>query len=171
MPTITYNGKDYPISGELPNVGSRAPDIMLVNTELQNVTLSQWSGKRKIMNIFVSVDTDVCATSVVKFSEMVEGHDEIAMLMISCDLPFAHRRFLDDRKIKHVTGLSALRHQGFGENYGVQITEGPLTGLFSRAVIVMDENNTIVHAERIQDIEKEPDYESAFSALGIAIEA
>ena len=170
MPTISYDGKSYPIAGELPNVGARAPDIMLVNTELQNVSLSQWSGKRKIMNIFVSVDTEVCATSVIKFSKMVEGHDDIAMLMISYDLPFTHRRFLDGEKIKNVTGLSAIRHQGFGENYGVLITAGPLTGMFSRAVIVMDENNTIVHAERIQDIETEPDYEAAFNALGIDVE-
>lgn len=171
MPSITYNGKSYPISGELPNVGSRAPDIMLVNSDLHNVTLSQWSGKRKIMNIFVSIDTDVCATSVVKFSKMADGHEDIAMLMISCDLPFAHRRFLDSQQIKNVEGLSAVRHQGFGENYGVEITNGPLAGLFSRAVIVMDENNTIVHAERIEDIDTEPDYEAAFNALGIEIEA
>lgn len=170
MPSISYEGKSYPIAGELPNVGSRAPDIMLVNTELQNVTLSQWSGKRKIMNIFVSVDTEVCAASVVKFSKLVEGHDDIVMLMISYDLPFAHRRFLDSEEIRNVTGLSAIRHQGFGENYGVLITEGPLTGMFSRAVVVMDENNTVVHAERMQDIETEPDYEAAFNALGIEVE-
>ena len=170
MSNITYNGKSYPIAGEPPNVGSRAPDIMLVDTELQNVSLSNWSGKRKIMNIFVSVDTAVCATSVIKFSTMVEGHDDIAMLMVSYDLPFAHSRFLDNNDIKNVSALSAIRHAGFGKNYGVLITEGPLTGMFSRAVVVMDENNTVVHAERIEDIETEPDYEAAFNALGIDIE-
>ncbi|MDJ0917069.1 MAG: thiol peroxidase [Woeseiaceae bacterium] len=170
MASISYNGKTYPVTGDLPNVGSRAPDIMLVNTELQNVSLSNWSGKRKIMNIFVSVDTEVCATSVVKFSVMAEGRDDIAMLMVSCDLPFAHSRFLNDKGIKNVSSLSALRHAGFGDNYGVLITEGPLTGLFSRAVVVLDENNTVVHAEHIENIETEPDYEAAFNALGIDIE-
>ena len=171
MSNITYNGKSYAIAGELPNVGSRAPDIMLVNTELQNVSLSKWSGKRKIMNIFVSVDTEVCATSVIKFSNMVEGYDDIAMLMVSYDLPFTHSRFLDSNGIKNVSALSAIRHEGFGKNYGVLITEGPLTGMFSRAVVVLDENNTVVHAERIEDIETEPDYEAAFNALGIEIES
>ena len=170
MSSISYNGKTYPIAGDLPNVGSRAPDIMLVNTDLQNVSLSNWSGKRKIMNIFVSVDTEDCATSVVKFSAMAEGHDDIAMLMVSYDLPFAHSRFLDEKSIRNVSALSAVRHAGFGENYGVLITEGPLTGMFSRAVVVLDENNTVVHAEHIEDIETEPDYEAAFNALGIDIE-
>ncbi len=170
MPNISFNGKRYPVAGELPKVGSAAPDIMLVNTELQNVSLSNWSGKRKIINAFLSVDTEVCATSVVKFSKMVEGHDDIAMLMVSYDLPFAHSRFLDSNGISNVSALSAIRHEGFGKNYGVLITDGPLTGMFSRAVVVMDENNTVVHAERIEDIETEPDYEAAFNALGIQIE-
>lgn len=171
MPTITYNDKNYQISGDLPNVGSSAPDIMLVNTDLQNISLSSWSGKRKIMNIFVSIDTDVCATSVEKFSKYGAGLDDIVLLMVSYDLPFAHRRFGEANGIDNVVALSAIRHAGFGENYGVMITEGPLQGMFSRAVVVMDENNTIVHSEHIQDIETEPDYEAAFSALGVTIES
>jgi thiol peroxidase len=153
--------------GPLPSVGSKAPDIMLVNTKLQNVSLANWTGKRKIMNIFVSIDTSVCARSVVEFNRRAEGLDDVVMLMVSYDLPFAHARFIEEHKLENVTGLSAIRHAGFGENYGVQIISGPLAGMFSRAVVVLDENNTVVHAEQIENISSEPDYEAAFRALGI----
>lgn len=167
---IIYESGDYRTAGELPAVGSRAPDIMLVNTRLQNVSLANWMGMRKIMNIFVSIDTSVCAKSVIEFDRLGEGVDDVAMLMVSYDLPFAHQRFKEQHGLKNVIGLSAIRHVGFGENYGVQIVEGPLAGMFSRAVIVLDENNTVVHREHIQDIGKEPDYAAAFRALGIRIE-
>ncbi len=167
MASINFEKKSYPTYGELPNVGSSAPDIMLVDTGLNNVSLANWMGKRKLMNIFVSIDTDVCAKSVVEFASRVEGHDDIAILNVSYDLPFAHKQFQDDRKINNVTGLSAIRHAGFGENYGVQIMEGPLAGMFARAVVVLDENNTVVYTQQIEDIENEPDYAAAFRALGI----
>jgi thiol peroxidase len=166
--SIVYDGKRYQVDGELPSVGASAPDIMLVNTELANVSLAHWSQKRKLLNIFVSVDTDVCATSVVEFSKRAAASDDIVMLMVSYDLPFAHRRFLDSEKLGgNVVGLSAIRHAGFGENYGVLITEGPLAGMFARAVVVLDENNTVVHTEFIEDIATEPDYDAALKALGI----
>ncbi|MDJ0940425.1 MAG: thiol peroxidase [Woeseiaceae bacterium] len=165
---VIYDRGDYRTAGELPAVGSKAPDIMLVNTKLQNVSLANWSGMRKIMNIFVSIDTSICAKSVVEFNKLGEGLDDVAMLMISYDLPFAHSRFLKENKLDNVVGLSAIRHAGFGENYGVQIVEGPLAGMFSRAVVVLDENNTVVHREHIEDISKEPDYEAAFRSLGLS---
>lgn len=170
MALITYENVGYHTYGELPVVGSRAPDMSLVNTKLQNVSLANFVGKRKVFNIFVSIDTEVCATSVIKFNRFAEGHDDLAMLMVSYDLPFAYRRFFDDNDLHNVEGLSAIRHAGFGENYGVQIVNGPLAGMFARAVVVLDENNTVVHNEHIEDISTEPDYAAAFRALGIGID-
>ncbi len=164
---ITFDSGDYRTYGELPAIGSRAPDIMLVNTKLQNVSLANWMGMRKIMNIFVSIDTTICAKSVIEFDRMGADLDDVALLMVSYDLPFAHKRFQEQHELQKVVGLSAIRHAGFGENYGVQIVEGPLAGMFSRAVIVIDENNTVVHREHIQNISTEPDYQAAFRALGI----
>ena len=151
-------------------MGSRAPDVSLVNTRLQNVSLANWMGMRKIMNIFVSIDTTVCAESVIKFERYAGDRDDLALLMVSYDLPFAHQRFQKENELQRVVGLSAIRHAGFGQNYGVQIIDGPLAGMFSRAVVVLDENNTVVHSELIDDITTEPDYRAAFRALGIDID-
>lgn len=167
---VIYDSGDYRTFGELPAIGSKAPDIMLVNTKLQNVSLANWTGKRKIMNIFVSIDTTVCAKSVIEFDRYADGIGDVALLMVSYDLPFAHARFQKQHELKNSAGLSAIRHAGFGENYGVQIIEGPLAGMFSRAVIVLDENNTIVHREHIEDITKEPNYVAAYRALGVKLE-
>ena len=166
---IRYENASYQTYSELPRIGSHAPDVSLVNTKLQNVSLANWMGMRKIMNIFISIDTEVCAKSVVKFDQYGGGRDDLALLMVSYDLPFAHQRFQKQHELEHVEGLSAIRHAGFGENYGVQIMDGPLAGMFSRAVIVLDENNTVVHREHIEDITAEPDYDAAFRALGIEI--
>ncbi|MCH6550204.1 MAG: thiol peroxidase [Proteobacteria bacterium] len=170
MPTITYQDGTYRTYGELPTVGSKAPDFSLVNTDLKDVTLANWLGMRKIFNIFPSIDTPVCAKSVIAFDKYSKDYDDVAELMISYDLPFAHSRFRDQQSLQRVVGLSAIRHMGFGENYGVQIIEGPLAGMFSRAVVVLDENNTVVHREQIEDLSSEPDYAAAYQALGIKIE-
>ena len=170
MASIRFEGAEYQTAGELPSVGSRAPDIRLVNARLQNVTLANWMGQRKILNIFVSVDTGTCARSVQRFDELGAGREDLVMLMVSYDLPFAHARFAEEHGLHNVHGLSAIRHAGFGENYGVLIAEGPLAGMFARAVVVLDENNTVVHCEAIRDIATEPDYDAAFRALGIDID-
>ncbi len=170
MAIVNFEGGTYRTAGELPAIGSHAPDVSLVNTKLQNVTLANWIGMRKVMNIFVSIDTDVCATSVIKFNRYAQAAEDVAMLMISYDLPFAQKRFFAEHKLDSVIGLSAIRHEGFGENYGVQIVDGPLAGMFARAVVVMDENNTIVHHEHIDDITTEPNYGSALRALGIKMD-
>ncbi len=170
MPKILHNNASYRTHGELPVVGSHAPDVSLVNIELQNVSFANWMGVRKILNIFLSVDTEVCAKSVIEFDRLAAQAEDVAMLMISYDLPFAHKRFLQQHELRDVIGLSAIRHAGFGENYGVQIVEGPLAGMFSRAVVVLDENNAVVHREHIEDIATEPDYRAAFRALGIEID-
>ena len=170
MARIKYKHADYRTHGDLPAVGSCAPDVSLVNTELQNVSFANWMGQRKILNIFVSIDTDVCAKSVIEFDRLAASADELAVLMVSYDLPFAHKRFQDEHSLQNVNGLSAIRHAGFGENYGVLIVDGPLAGMYSRAVVVLDENNTVVHEEQIEDISTEPDYRAAFRALGIEID-
>lgn len=170
MHQITFDGSSYQTYGELPNVGSRAPDVSLVNTELQDVSLANFMGKRKLFNIFPSIDTPVCAKSVIAFDRLSEAIDDVAMLMISYDLPFAHARFKVQHDLQNVIGLSAIRHAGFGENYGVQVIEGPLAGMFSRAIVVMDENNTVVHREQIEDIADEPDYAEAFKSLGLTVD-
>jgi thiol peroxidase len=170
MNGIIFEGTSYRTYGELPSVGSRAPDVSLVNTSLQDVSLANFMGMRKVINIFPSIDTPVCARSVIVFNRLAERHGDIAMLMVSYDLPFAHARFHREHSLENVVGLSAIRHAGFGENYGVQIMEGPLAGMFSRAVVVLDENNTVVHREQIPDIGEEPDYVAAYKALGLEVD-
>ena len=170
MAKIQYENASYRIYGDLPTIGSHAPDISLVNTSLQNVSFASFMGVRKVLNIFISVDTSVCAKSVIEFDRLAGEADDVAMLMVSYDLPFAHKRFKGEHGLEHVIGLSAIRHDGFGENYGVRIIEGPYAGMFARAVVVLDENNTVVHREQTEDISKEPDYRAAFRALGIEID-
>lgn len=168
MANVKYENATYRTFGALPAVGSRAPDVSLVNTKLQNATLANWMGMRKVMNIIVSIDTDVCAKSVIEFDRRAEKLDDVAILSVSYDLPFALKRFQEQHDLKNIIGLSAIRHEGFGENYGVQIVDGPLAGMFARAVVVLDENNTVVHEEHIDDISTEPNYEAALRALGIS---
>lgn len=170
MAIIKYENASHRTFGDLPAIGSRAPDLSLVNTKLQNATLANWLGMRKVMNIIVSIDTDVCAKSVIEFDRRAESLDDVVMLSVSYDLPFALKRFQEQHDLQNVIGLSAIRHEGFGENYGVQIVDGPLAGMFSRAVVVLDENNTVVHQEQIEDISTEPNYDAALRALGISIE-
>jgi len=167
MATFRYEGKTWRTCGELPAVGSRAPDVSLVDTGLRDVSLANFMGRRKVFNIFVSIDRPVCGKSCIEFDRLGEGHEDVAMLMVSYDLPFAHRRFQELHDLRNVAGLSAIRHAGFGENYGVQIVDGPLAGMFARAIVVLDENNTVVHQEHIEDIGNEPDYGAALRALGI----
>lgn len=170
MASFNYEGGTYQTYGDLPVVGSSAPDINLVNTKLANVTLANWIGMRKIMNIFVSIDRPICSKTVQQFERLGKGHDDLVMLMVTYDLPFAHARFAEENRLESVIGLSAIRHAGFGENYGVQIMDGPLAGMFARAIVVIDENNTVVHNEFIEELSSEPDYTAAFQALGIEVQ-
>jgi len=167
MATVKYEGGIYQTHGELPDVGSHAPEFSLVNAKLQNVTLGNWTGMRKVLNIFVSIDRPICAKSVIEFDRLGKDLDDVAMLMVSYDLPFAHARFAAEHNVQNVVGLSAIRHAGFGENYGVLIESGPLAGMYARAIVVLDENDTVVHQEQIEDISVEPDYGAALRALGI----
>ena len=170
MAIIQLDKTQYHTVGDLPVIGSSAPDISLVTTNLQDVSLANFSGQRKVFNIFPSIDTHVCAASVNKFDRYSDSVEDVAMLMVSYDLPFALKRYFDEHDLDNVQGLSAIRHAGFGTNYGVQIVDGPFAGMFARAVVVLDENNTVVHRELVKDLSDEPNYAAAFKALGISIE-
>ncbi len=170
MAQIIARDTKHQLFGELPPVGSKAPDFSLVTVDFKDVTGANWLGKRKILNIMVSTDASTCANSVIAFDRYAEKLDDVAMLMISADLPFAHERFRKEHGLKHVTCLSSLRNAGFGKHFGVLITDGPLEGLFAQAVLVLDENNSVVYAELAEDVAQEPDYAAIFRSLGIELE-
>jgi thiol peroxidase len=163
MAKITLKGNPLNTSGELPKVGEQAPDFTLWKTDLSEAKLSSYAGK-KILNIFPSIDTPVCATSVRKFHEQASKLSGVTVLNISADLPFAHTRFCAAEGIKNAEGLSTFRSD-FGDKYGVKMTEGPFSGLLARAVIVLDESNKVVHAELVPEIAQEPNYEAALAQV------
>lgn len=166
MATITLQGNEIHTAGEFPRVGSKAPDFTLTDRDLNDVSMSRWMGKKKLLSIFPSIDTPVCAASTRKFNDYARTHEDTVMLMVSADLPFAHKRFCGDEGLSNVVTLSTMRSGDFARAYGVQITDGPLNGLTARAIVVLDENDTVVHAELVPEIGQEPDYEAALKALG-----
>jgi thioredoxin-dependent peroxiredoxin len=166
MATITLQGNEIHTAGEFPRVGSKAPDFTLTDRDLNDAALSRWMGKKKLLSIFPSIDTPVCAISTRKFNDYARTHDDTVMLMVSADLPFAHKRFCGDEGLDNVVTLSTMRSDDFARGYGVLIADGPLSGLTARAVVVLDENDTVVHAELVPEIASEPDYEAALKALG-----
>lgn len=165
MSTIKLGGNNIETSGTLPKVGDTAPDFNLTSQDLSTKKLSDYKGSRVIMNIFPSIDTNVCATSVRKFNEKATGLKNTKVLCISKDLPFAQKRFVSDEEINNVTNLSDFRDGNFGKNYGVEMTSGALSGLHSRAVLVLDENGKVIHSQQVPDIGEEPDYLSALKTL------
>jgi thioredoxin-dependent peroxiredoxin len=166
MATITLQGNEFHTAGELPRVGSKAPDFTLTDRDLNDVSLSRWMGRKKLLSIFPSVDTAVCAESTRKFNDYARTHEDSVMLMISADLPFAQKRFCGAEGLENVVTLSTMRSSDFARGYGVLVSDGPLAGLTARAVVVLDENDTVVHAEMVPEIGQEPDYEAALKALG-----
>lgn len=165
MATIKLGGNNIKTSGTLPKVGDTAPDFNLTAQDLSSKKLSDFKGSRVIMNIFPSIDTNVCATSVRKFNEKATGLKNTKVLCISKDLPFAQKRFVSDEEINNVTNLSDFRDGNFGKNYGVEMTSGALRGLHSRAVLVLDENGKVIHSQQVPEIGEEPDYLSALKPL------
>jgi len=165
MGTVTLGGNPISTSGELPAVGAKAPDFTLTGADLADVSLSSFAGKKVILNIFPSLDTAVCATSVRKFNEAAGSVPGAVILAISRDLPFAQKRFCGAEGIENVVTLSAMRDTDFGEKYGVLITSGPLAGLFARSVVVVDEEGKVVYRELVPEIKEEPKYESALTAV------
>ncbi|MDY7219209.1 thiol peroxidase [Denitrificimonas sp. JX-1] len=165
MTTVTLKGTPVRIDGHFPQEGEQAPAFSLVNTTLEDVSLSSLGGLRKIINIFPSIDTPTCATSVRKFNEKASGLKNTRVLCVSADLPFAHARFCGAEGLDRVLSLSTMRDPDFFQSYGVDIAEGPLAGLGARAVIVLDEENNVLHSELVSEIADEPNYEAAIAAL------
>jgi thiol peroxidase len=165
MAQITLKGNKINTIGELPEIGSKAPDFTLTQTDLSDVNLTAFSGKKVILNIFPSLDTAVCAASVRKFNTEADKLDNTVILCISLDLPFAHNRFCSSEGIKNVVNLSEMRSRAFGNNYGVRIIEGPMKGLLSRAVVTIGTDGNIIYSEQVPEITQEPDYEKALASL------
>ena len=165
MASTKLSGNPVSLAGNFPVKGATAPDFTAVAQDLSEISLENFKGKRKVLNIFPSIDTDVCATSVRKFNEKAAGLKNTQVICLSYDLPFAHKRFCGAEGIENVVSASLFRDNAFAENAGVLITDGPLKGLTARAVLVLDENNQVVHAQLVDDITHEPDYDSALAAL------
>jgi thioredoxin-dependent peroxiredoxin len=165
MATITFKGNAINTAGVLPVKGSPAPAFKLVKTDLSDVTLNDFKGKKLVLNIFPSLDTSVCAASVRKFNAEAEKLPNTVVLCISRDLPFAHSRFCTTEGLKNVISLSEYKDENFSKAYGVKITDGPLAGLMSRAVVVVDESGKVVYSEQVPEIAQEPDYAKALAAL------
>jgi len=165
MATITLQGNEINTNGDLPAVGSSAPDFRLVNTELADKSLADYAGKKKLLNIVPSLDTPVCATSTKKFNEAAAKRDDVVVLVISADLPFAMSRFCGAEGVDNVISLSMMRSRNFAKDYGVLISDGPLAGITARAVVVLDENDKVIYTELVPEIAQEPDYDKALAAL------
>jgi thiol peroxidase len=165
MATITLNGDVIHTNGDLPPVGEVAPDFKLVGKDLADIALTRFTGKKKLLNIVPSLDTPVCAISTKKFNDFARKREDVVMLVISADLPFASSRFCGAEGIDNVISLSMMRSRNFAKDYGVLIVDGPLAGITARAVVVLDKDNKVVYTEYVPEIGQEPDYAKAIAAL------
>ena len=165
MAQVTLKGNPVQVEGELPKVGAKAADFTLTAGDLSNATLATFAGKRKVLNIFPSVDTPTCATSVRKFNAQANELNNAVVLCISTDLPFAQARFCGSEGLENVKNLSDFRDSDFAVDYGVAIADGPLKGLTARAVVVLDENDNVLHSELVKEIAEEPNYDAALAVL------
>ena len=165
MAQITLKGNTVNTVGNLPQIGSQAKDFSLVATDLSVKTLADYKGTKVVLNIFPSVDTGTCAASVRKFNEKASSLENTKVLCISRDLPFAQNRFCGAEGLANVVNLSDFKDNSFGNDYGLSITDGPLEGLHSRAVVVIDENGIVKYTEQVAEIVDEPNYEAALTAL------
>jgi thiol peroxidase len=165
MSTVTLDGNPIELSGKFPQNGDTAPPFTLTSSGLEEVKLDNWAGKRKILNIIPSIDTGVCAASTRKFNEKAGGLDNTVVLVISGDLPFAAARFCGAEGLENVITLSTFRNYSFQQDYGVAIQDGPLAGLCGRAVVVLDEDNKVIHSQLVNEIKDEPDYDAALKVL------
>ncbi len=165
MAEVTLKGNPIHTSGDLPAIGSNAPDFCLTKGDLSNVSLKDFAGKKKILNIVPSLDTPVCQTSMVRFNERAAACEGAVILTVSRDLPFAQKRFCEDKGIEQVIPLAELRDREFGRAYGVEITDGPLAGILARAIVVIDPNDIVRYTELVPEIAQEPNYDAALEAL------
>jgi len=166
MAQVTLEGSPVNTNGDLPAVGSSAPDFRLVDEGLHDVSLADFAGKKKLVSIVPSLDTPTCATSTKVFNERLGGRDDVVVLVVSADLPFAQGRFCKAEGTADVKTLSMMRSRNFAKDYGMLIVDSPLAGITARGVVVLDENNRVLHTELVGEIADEPDYDAAISALG-----
>ena len=165
MAQVTLKGNPIHTNGELPAVGAAAPAFKLTGADLKDVSLADYKGKRKILNIVPSLDTPTCATSTRKFNEQASKLANTVVLVVSADLPFASKRFCTTEGLQNVVPLSLMRDKNFAKDYGVLIQDGPLQGVTARAVVVIDENDKVVHRQLVPEIAQEPDYDAALKAV------
>jgi thiol peroxidase len=168
MADITHRGNPVHTSGDLPAVGSRAPDFRLTDADLKDVSLADFKGKKKLLNIFPSIDTPTCALSTRKFNEYAAQHPEATMLMVSADLPFAHKRFCAAENTDNVKTLSMMRDRRFAQDYGMLLLDGLYQGITARAIVVIDAHDKVVYTELVPEIRQEPNYEKALAALELS---
>ena len=165
MAQVTLKGNPVKTAGTLPETGSKAPDFVLTNGDLSDVSLKDFAGKRKILNIVPSLDTGTCAASAKRFNQEIAKIDNAVVLTVSEDLPFAQSRFCEANGIDKVVTLSQMRSKDFGRDYGVEFADGPLAGILSRAVVVIDENDNVIYTQQVPEITEEPDYDDVLKAL------
>jgi thiol peroxidase len=166
MAQVTLNGSPVNTNGDLPPVGSTAPDFRLVDGELNDVNLDSFAGKKKLLSIVPSLDTPTCATSTKVFNERLGGRDDVVVLVVSADLPFAQGRFCQAEGTAEVKTLSMMRSRNFAKDYGMLIEDGPLAGITARAALVLDADNKVLYTQLVGEIGDEPDYDAAIAALG-----
>jgi thiol peroxidase len=165
MATVTLGGNPVNVAGNFPKRGDTIPDFSLTGGDLKDVTLKDYAGKRKVLNIVPSLDTPTCQTSTRKFNEKASSLTNTVVLVIAADLPFAMKRFCGAEGLNNVVTLSTMRGRDFHTKYGVDIADGPLKGLTARGVVVVDENNKVLHSELVSEIKQEPNYDAALAAL------
>jgi len=165
MAQVTLKGNPIHTNGDLPAVGAKAPDFRLTGGDLKDVTLADYRGKKKVLNIVPSLDTSVCATSTRKFNERAGKLADTVVLVVSADLPFASKRFCTTEGLQNVVPLSLMRDKNFATDYGILIQDGPLQGICARAVVVLDANDKVVYRQLVPEIGQEPDYEAALKAI------
>ena len=167
MTMITLNGSPIHTVGELPSIGSEAPDFTLTKTDLSEVHLKNYHGHTILLNIFPSLDTPTCATAMMKFDQIASKLDGSLILCVSHDLPFAQKRFCSAQHLANVQPVSVFRHPDFGDAYGIKIVDGPLSGLLSRAIVVIDGSGKVCYTEQVKEISNEPNYKALLDHLGI----
>ncbi len=165
MASITLEGNEINTNGDLPAVGSAAPDFTLTNGELGDVTLESYVGAKILLNIVPSLDTGICAISTKRFNEAAADHEDTVFLTVSADLPFAQGRFCEAENVDKVQTLAIMRDRNFAKDYGVLIVDGPLKGITARAVVILDESHNVTYTELVPEIAQEPDYDKAIAAL------
>ncbi|MGZ5095200.1 MAG: thiol peroxidase [Burkholderiales bacterium] len=165
MANVTLGGNPISVNGNFPKKGDSAPDFSLTGNDLKEVSLKDYAGKRKVLNIVPSLDTPVCQTSTRTFNQKASGLNNTVVLVISADLPFAAKRFCTTEGLSNVVSLSTFRSRDFHSKYGVDIGDGPLKGLTARGVVVLDENNKVLHSELVSEIKEEPKYDAALAVL------